>query len=337
MAVLKADAYGHGAQALAPIAVQNGAAMIGVSSLEEGIHLRDTGIRAPILNLGGIYPLDNFSIALDFNITPTVASFEAARTLLRVGQARNCPVGFHLKIDTGMGRLGVSVEEAEKILRWAVETKGVQVLGVYSHLSCADSDPRFTELQTKRFGSVIKTVARLGLEKPLNHLANSAALLRYRKTHFDMVRPGVALFGDSIVPIPTSVSLFPVLSWHSRIIFLKKVPKGFPISYGRTYRTKKESLIATLPVGYADGVPRSISNKGYVLVRGGRCPIVGRVTMDQIMIDVTKVHGKVGDEVILVGRQEKDEIRIGEMAKWAGTISYEIFCGISKRVPRVVK
>jgi len=337
MAVLKADAYGHGAEKLAPFAIQNGAAIIGVSSLEEGIALREAGIGAPILNLGGIYPLENFSVAIAYNLIPAVASFEAARTFHGIAVTQNKEAAFHLKVDTGMGRLGVSVAEAKRILAWVKETAGARVLGIFSHFSSADTNPVFSRLQMKRFGELKKIAEGNSLPTVTFHLANTAGMIRYKNSHLDMVRPGLAIYGDSLVPVPDALSLLPVLSWFSRIIFLKKVPKGTPISYGRTFVTKKESRIATLPVGYADGVPRSLSNRGQVLVSGKRCPIIGRVTMDQIMVDVTGLPVRVGEPAVLVGAQQKEKITIGEMAKKAGTISYEIFCGISKRVPRVYR
>ncbi len=337
MAVLKADGYGHGAEPLAQIAGEGNIDFIGVSSLEEGITLRTAGIRLPILNLGGIYPLENFSVAFEHNLIPTVASFEAARTLLKIAESRNTQASFHLKVDTGMGRIGVSVEEAKKILSWTKNNPSALASGVYSHFSCADSDSRFSQTQLKKFDELRKFAKTLSLPPIQFHMANSAALFRFKNSHMDIVRPGLAMYGDSLVALPKGVKLFPVLSWHSRIIFLKKVKKGTSISYGQTYITKKESRIATVPVGYADGIPRAVSNKAFVLIGGKRCPLVGRVTMDQVMADVTGVNAKVGDEVIMVGSQGKKEIKISEWARWAGTISYEIFCGISKRVPRVYR
>jgi alanine racemase len=234
-----------------------------------------------------------------------------------------------------MGRIGVSPIGAKSVLAWLRDNKNVELAGVYSHLACAEGDGDITSEQCRLFESVID-VAR-GLEfSSTFHLANSAAALRYPDTHFGMVRPGLSLYGMSHVPLPPGTDLKPVLSLHTRIIFLKRILAGTPLSYGHTFRASKDSMIATLPIGYADGVPRSVSNKAQVLVKGRRCPIVGRVTMDHIMVDVTGVPTDVGDEVVLIGHQSGVSISAMEWAEWAGTISYEIFTGISKRVPRVV-
>jgi alanine racemase len=336
LAVLKADAYGHGAVSLAPVAIENGASMIGVSSLEEAVQLRDAGLKAPLLILGGIYPLENFEVALRYNVTPTVASLDAARFLDKIERKMGANIPLHLKVDTGMGRIGVSPEAAKKVLNWLFEHPNLTLAGVYSHFSSADSDPAFTKHQLKLFEDLKDHARRLGFKDTLFHIANSAGLLQFRESHHEMVRPGIALYGAPAKKGPNGPQVSPVLSWQTRVIFLKKVSKGTPISYGRTFVTKKVSEIATLPVGYADGVPRSLSNKGFVLVKGKKKPILGRVTMDHIMVDVTGLHIKIGDPVILIGNQGKEQLTADDWAKWAGTISYEIFCGISKRVPRVV-
>jgi alanine racemase len=335
MAVLKADAYGHGAETLAPLAVENGAGMIGVSSLEEGIALRDARVKAPIFLLGGIYPLGNFRVALEYDLIPTIASMEAAQQLADVARTLGVRAKTHLKVDTGMGRIGVSPIGAKAVLVWLRENKNVELTGVYSHLACAEGDADVTLEQRRLFESVVEVAKGLGFTARY-HLANSAASLRYPDTRFDMVRPGLSLYGVSHVPLPPSVELKPVLSLHTRIIFLKKVPAGTPFSYGHTFRTAKDSVIATLPIGYADGLPRSLSNKAQVLIKGRRCPIVGRVTMDHVMVDVTGVPADVGDEVVLIGHQSGAALSVMEWADWAGTIAYEIFTGLSKRVPRIV-
>lgn len=335
IAVLKADAYGHGAVALAPVAVENGASMIGVSSLEEGIALRESGVSAPILLLGSIFPLDNFKVALRHDLTPTVSSLDAARELADIAAKGGCMAPFHLKIDTGMGRIGVSPIGAKAILEWLRGQKSVRLAGLYSHFAAADSNPAMVQDQLRQFQTVRDLALSLGFNDVVFHLANSAATLRYPETRFDMVRPGLSLYGVANVPLPDDVKLHPVLSWHTRIAFLKKMPAGATISYGATFRTARESSIATLPVGYADGVPRHASNKGFVLIKGRRCPIVGRVTMDHIMVDVTGIPADIGDAVTLIGRQGDEELTVHDWAHWADTISYEILCGITKRVPRV--
>lgn len=336
MAVLKADAYGHGAIPLAKVAVENGASHIGVSSLEEALALREAGISAPVLILGGIYPFENFSVVLEADLIPTIASLESAQQLEKIAREKNRQVPFHLKVDTGMGRIGVSAIGAKKILEWLVGKKSVELAGIFSHLSSADSDPTMTQGQLHQFSQVCELAISMGFKKTKFHISNSAALLRYPEARLNLVRPGLALYGVMASPTPSAQELTPVLSWKTKIIFLKKVPAGTPISYGATYRASREIKIATLPVGYADGIPWSTSNKGFVLIKGRRCPIVGRVTMDHIMVDVTDLPVSIGDESVLIGRQGDAEITAQNWADWAGSISYEILCGISKRVPRVV-
>lgn len=336
LAVLKADAYGHGAVPLARVAEKKGADMIGVSSVEEGLELRSAGITSPILILGGVYPLENFQVAVEAGLTPTVASRESAEALADIAHRLGRVVSFHLKVDTGMGRIGVSAEAAKKMVTWIPEQKQLRLEGVYSHFACSDSDPEFTENQGQAFEDVRQEATRAGHSAALFHICNSWATLRMPRYHLNMVRPGLALYGAASVPEKSRVKFSPVLSWKSKIIFLKKVRAGTSISYARTFVTKRESLIATLPVGYADGVPRRASNKGVVLVNGRRCQVVGQVTMDQIMVDVTGGSAAVGDEVVLIGQQGGERVTPHEWAKWAGTIPYEILCGISKRVPRVM-
>jgi alanine racemase len=335
LAVLKADGYGHGALPLAEAAVQGGVFGIGVSSLEEGIHLREGGIKAPILILAGIFPLENFEIAREFKLTPTVASLEAAQALQKVAQQSNTRLSFHLKVDTGMGRIGVSPAGAKAVLDWTLQEPSLSLEGVYTHFATADSDLEFMNEQLKLFRDVIHEVEIRKFPNVVVHSANTAAIFSNNESHFNLVRPGLGLFGYSTVVLPNALSLFPVLSWHTKVIFLKKVPANTSISYSGTFRTSKESEIATLPVGYADGVPLRVSNIGSVLINGRRCPIVGRVTMDHIMVNVTGLECNVGDEVILIGSQDQEKLTAQDWAGWAGTNAYEILCGISKRVPRI--
>jgi alanine racemase len=339
LAVLKANAYGHGARELASVAVKSGAALIGVSSLEEAVALRDAGITAPILLLGSIFPLENFKVALEHDLMPTVGSLESYSALKEMARRHDKSWKFHLKVDTGMGRIGVSVDEAKRILGVLAADKNHELAGVYSHLATADSDLDFAKTQLAAFNDLHQAAASLGFGNVPFHIANSAGIFAGKEFHLQMVRPGLALYGVPPSPLPSSVKLTPVLTWRTEIVFLKKVPAQTSISYGRTFITKRESVIATLPVGYADGVPRSVSGKGQVLIGGRRVPIVGRVTMDQIMVDVTDLAAdglsiKVGESVILLGTQNHDQISASDWAAWAGTIPYEILCGISARVPR---
>lgn len=336
LAVLKADAYGHGAVPLARYALKAGVSRLGVSSIEEGLVLREAGVKAPILIMGSLYPLNNLKAAFEYDLTPTIASLEAYAAFKRFSVSRKKKPVFHLKVDTGMGRIGVSPDGAEKILAACATDNPKALAGIYTHLATADSDLSYAVEQKRRLLEVEKSARRFGFNRVPFHIANSAAILRSKEFHLDLVRPGLALYGVSVIQPIKEFRLQPVLSWQTQVVFLKKIPAGASVSYGRTFTASRPSLIATLPVGYADGVPRSLSNKGVVLVQGRRCPIVGRVTMDQIMIDVTGLSINVGESVILIGRIGKSTIHVSEWAAWANTIPYEIFCGISKRVPRVV-
>lgn len=337
IAVVKANAYGHMAAPLSAIAGKRGVAMLGVSSIEEGISLREDGIKAPILILGSIFPLENLAVAVQHKLIPTISSLQGLAALARLAKQRRATLPFHLKVDTGMGRVGVTPATALRILDRVAVTPGVKLEGVYMHFSAADADPAWTAHQIKKFLPVVEYGHGLGLRFAA-HAANSAALCRHPEYQLDMVRPGITLYGlEPFEGAAKKLKLSPVLSWKTRIVFLKRVAKGTPVSYGGTFKTKRFSVIATLPVGYADGYNRLLSNRGAVLVGGKRCPVVGRVTMDMIMVDVTDVKGvEPGAEAVLIGTQGKERITAEEIACWCGTINYEVTCGISSRVPRIV-
>jgi len=338
MPVIKANAYGHGGIALAKEAQKAGVAYIGVSSLEEGISFREAGIKSPILVFSNVFPLENLQVAVAHSLTPTISNMAGIMHLEDLAVRLNKKLSFHLEIDTGMGRIGALPETAYQLLQKIAQTPEITMTGMFTHFAVADTDPVFTQTQLDAFLKVVKFArATLGL-KFTAHAANSAALFRNKRTHLDMVRPGISLYGLS--PFKNAerfIKLKPVLSWKARITFLKRVPAGFCVSYGRTFVTNRASVIATIPVGYADGYNRLLSNQGDVLVRGKRCPIAGRVTMDMTMIDVTGVKGvSLGDEVVLIGSQGKEQIKADELAKIQDTINYEITCAISPRVPRIV-
>lgn len=322
--VVKANAYGHGAVACAKRAQKARVAdWLGVSSVEEGITLREAGVKLPILVLGSLYPFESFLAGAEYRLTPTVASVEAARRLAQAARHLGRPVDCHLKVDTGMGRIGMSPRALEEAARFLSYEPRVRVQGLYTHLSCADSDPEYTREQLRRFRLAVRLVPA-----PLLHAANSAAALRYPSSRFDMVRPGLACYG--LYP-----GFEPCLSLKSKIVFLKTLPPGAAVSYGATWRARGRRRLATIPVGYADGVPRRLSNNGEVLVGGRRCPIVGTVTMDMLMVDATRVpEARVGDDVVLLGRQGREEITAKELAGRLGTIPYEVTTAISSRVPR---
>ena len=337
MAVVKANAYGHGSVALSAAALKSGAAALGVSSLEEGIALRESEIKAKILILGSIFPLENLEVAAGYGLTPTISSAQGLAQLVRLGRQRRERLAFHLKVDTGMGRVGISPLSARALLEKIAQRNEVRCEGIYTHFACADCDREYTQSQRAAFLPVIAFAKKLGLRFDA-HASNSAALLSGGNALFDMVRPGLILYG--LLPFEGAekkIKVSPVLSWKTRIVFIKKVPRGMSISYGRTFSTSRQSLIATLPVGYADGYSRRLSGKAHVLIRGRRCSVVGRVTMDMIMVDVTGIPGAaIGDEAVLIGTQSGETITAEELAARAGTINYEITCSISSRVPRIV-
>ncbi|MDP9191649.1 MAG: alanine racemase [Acidobacteriota bacterium] len=332
IAMLKADAYGHGAVELARRCKPEQVAMIGVALLEEAIELRRAGIALPILVLG---PLNEHQvrIALEHDVTLGVPGPEELAIVARIARERD--VAIHLKLDSGMGRMGVVESELADVVELIRSTPRLRVEAIYTHLANAGdpADP-FTHDQIARFDMLVETLREAGFIASAHHVANSAAMMR-GIVPGDYARVGIALFGAE--PLDVSSPRFePVLRWRTAIARLKELPPGHAIGYGKTFHTTRPSRIATLPVGYADGYRRGLSNVGEVLVRGKRAPVVGRVSMDLVTIDVTDVaNAAVGDEVVLLGRQENGEIAVEELAAKLDTISYEIFCGISARVPRV--
>jgi alanine racemase len=334
IALLKADGYGHGAIELARRCLPESVAMIGVALLEEALELRDAGIALPILVLG---PLNKQQVrlALDRNITLGVPGPEELALVAEV--ARDRDVAIHLKLDSGMGRMGVVESELPDVIEVIRSAPRLRVEALYTHLANAGDvrDP-FTNDQIARFETLVETLREAGLSAPLHHVANSAATIR-GITPGDFARVGIALYGAE--PLDAgSPRLEPVMRWRTAIGRLKELPPGHAIGYGTTFHTSRASLIATLPVGYADGYRRGLSNRGEVLVRGQRAPIAGRVSMDLTTIDVTDIKGVApGDEVVLLGRQGSGEIPVEELAAKLDTISYEVFCGVSARVPRVYR
>lgn len=328
MFVVKANAYGHGAVACAKAAENARAAdWLGVSSVEEGVLLRESGLKLPILVLGSLYPFESFLAAAEYNLTPTVASFEAARRLVDAAARVGRRLGCHLKIDTGMGRIGVSPTAGPSVAAFISEQPSLKLEGVYTHLASAETSRPFTKGQLSRFSEVLRHIH--SSKRFLRHAANSAAALSYPAARLDLVRPGGAIYG--------LCAGFPgVLSLKSKIVFLKTVAPGSTVGYGATFRARRATRVATVPVGYADGYPRSLSNKAEALIGGKRCPIIGRVSMDMLTVDVTNcAAARVGEDVVLIGKQGRQEISAEELAKITGTISYEVTCAISARVPRV--
>lgn len=336
MAVVKADAYGHGAVEVAKAASQAGADWLGVAIPEEGAELREAGLRAPILVLGPTPP-SQASLVVAFGLDQMLCSLPLAEALSHLASGQRKPVGVHLKVDTGMGRLGVIPSEALEFAKRVRSLPGLSLKGLMTHLATAGEDRAYALHQLKLFSEVEETLRGAGIEFPLRHAANSAAVLDLPEAFLDMVRPGIMLYGCyPSQASPRVVRLQPALSLRARVADLKKVHKGMSVGYDRTFIAPRQSRIATLPLGYADGVSYLLSNRGEVLIRRRRAKVVGRVCMDMLMVDVTDIPGvKVGDEAVIYGRQGREMISVEEVAKSLGTISYELLCRINKRVPRV--
>ncbi|MCD7854738.1 MAG: alanine racemase [Clostridiales bacterium] len=337
LAVVKADAYGHGAVETAKVCLFNGAEYLAVANSDEGLSLRKNNIMEPILILG--YTVSgNLRAVIENDITQTVFSYEMAEEISQaaVNLEKVCKV--HIKIDSGMGRLGFlpSEESIEEIIKIS-KMKGIFVEGIFTHFAEADSaDKSYTELQAKRFKYMCDGLEKRGL-KLLKHCANSAAILDLPELRLDMVRAGIILYGYyPSDEVKKTIEIKPVMSLKTHISYVKKLKAGSFISYGRTYEVKEDMTVATVPVGYADGYMRAFSNKASVIVKGKAAPVVGRVCMDQFMIDISRIPGvEMGDEVILLGEDKGLSIDADMLAELGGTISYEILCAVGKRVPRV--
>lgn len=338
MAAIKADAYGHGAIEVAHALEAEGIYMFGVAGVEEGIELRDAGIKTKILVLSPIL-YDQIDDVLDHDIIPTVSELGFFRILDERLKERGTPGLVHVEVDTGMTRTGFSIDEAEDALGIIHASPRITIDGIFSHFPLADADGAFTKEQIHRFNGLISAMKPRGIKFGSIHIANSAGIFRWPQSHYDLVRPGIALYGLRSSPnISYDGDFRPVMKLKSRVVNMRVVEAGIPISYGHTYRTKRRSTIATISVGYGDGYPRLLSNKGEVLIRSKRAPIVGTVCMDLIMVDVTDLPGvTVGDVVTLFGEDGDQEITVEECAAKADTIVYEITSGIGPRVARVFK
>ena len=336
LAVVKADAYGHGDVRTARVLCEEGVRYLGVTDAAEGVRLREAGVDAGIVVLGSVYPGDAAAL-VRHSLAPVVSNLDLLRHLDAYGARHGVEVPCHLKLDTGMGRLGLLPEAIEEWLPELDRLRAVRLVGVMSHFATAE-EPASPSCrgQLCAFRLTLERMRAAGHRPVLAHMANSAALIGLPEARFDMARPGGMLYGIySHPPLAERVRLAPALTWKTRVLQLKTLPKHTPVSYGGTFVTRRKSVIATLPVGYADGYKRSLSNKASVLVRGRRAPVAGRVTMDLTMVDVTDIAGVApGDEAVLLGTQGAETISAEEMAGWADTISYEILTSISPRIPR---
>lgn len=339
-AIVKADGYGHGAVEVAKTVLSCGVSYLGVAFLDEALELRGKGITSPILILG-FTPESQFDTIIEHDIIQTVYDLKSAMILSEKAVRQNKKVKVHIKIDTGMSRIGFcSGNSSASDISKLFSLKGLEVEGIFTHFARADErDRSITEEQFQVFLETVNAIEEGGYKIPIKHAANSAGILEYPDTYMDMVRPGIILYGmyPSDEVKKSRISLKPLMSLKTRVSHVKVLPKGRAISYGGTYITQRQSLIATLPIGYADGYSRLLSSRSEVLIRGQRAPILGRVCMDQCMVDVTDIKADIepGEEVILIGSDGGERISAEEIAGIMGTVNYEITCGISKRVPRV--
>jgi alanine racemase len=340
MGVVKADAYGHGVMETARTLLDNGVTRLAVSMLDEAIQLRQSGFRVPILILSYTDPRRAEEIILN-DVTQTVFSMDLAEALSAAAVKLGRSVKIHIKIDTGMTRVGFmpgysAVKNVVNISR----LPGIIIEGLFTHFASADEkDKTYTYMQFEQFMSICSELSRIGVHIPIKHVCNSAAIIEFPEMHLDMIRPGIILYGlyPSNDVNKGKISLKPAMMLKADIILVKDVEKGTPISYGGVFITKKDSRIATIPIGYADGYSRVLNGKGMVLVNGEPAPVVGRICMDQCMIDVTdlKSEVKVGDEVVIFGKQGSREIKVEDLASQIGTVNYEVVCIVGKRIPRV--
>lgn len=335
-AVVKADGYGHGA---VPVAnhIQDIVSFFAVATIEEALELRNAGIDKPILILGYVFPSD-LHLAVTNDIRLTVFDFKTATEISALATELKLKSVVHLKIDTGMGRIGFAAnDESIRVIRDISGLPGIAVEGLFTHFFSSDSsDLGAADRQLKDFVAFCDKVGSAGIDIPIKHCSNSAAATAMPQADMDMVRLGISIYGLYPSDAVTAIKLKPALSLKSHIIMLKTITAGQSVSYGATYTADKDTVIATIPVGYADGYKRSLSNKGYVLVKGQRAPITGRICMDMFMVDVSGIAGlSTGDEVVLVGQSDDEEITMEEISGLAGSFNYEFACNVGKRVPRV--
>ncbi|MCP3899526.1 MAG: alanine racemase [Desulfobacteraceae bacterium] len=348
MAVVKADGYGHGSIKVAKVALKNGATWLGVARLAEAVKLREAKIKAPILVFGSVRDCD-VELVAKHDLTITLFNQKMTEEIALEALRQGVYIKAHLKVDTGMGRLGLLPDhlraspalnnDAAREIRLISELENIKLEGIYTHLASADSeDKTYTEYQLENFNLLLEELVKNGVSVKICHVANSACIIDLPQVSYDMVRAGISIYGlyPSSEVYKTNVMLKPAMSLKSVITSLKEMPAGFKISYGMTYTTQITTKIAIVPVGYADGLPRLLSSNGHMLVRGKRAPIAGRVCMDQTMIDVGHIPMiQPGDEVVIIGKQGKEEITADEVANNIGTINYEIVSRLSTRLPRV--
>lgn len=332
LAILKANAYGHGAVQIGQFIEENQLAQwFGVASVEEGVVLREAGLKTPVLVLGSIYPFEAFEYAVKYDLAVTVASLAAARAICNAAEKLGKQAVCHVKQETGMGRIGMRRGGTMQVLEFLHKNPHAVLDGLYSHLSCVETDPKFTEQQIGYFRDTLTSLQLKHITVPHIHIDASAAIFARPDAQYTLVRPGHSIYG-------LENGYEPVLSLKTRVVYVKDIPAGFSVSYNRSFIATRPMKIATLPLGYGDGYMRALSNKADVLIRGKRCRVLGNVTMDMLMVDITDAADVcVGDEVVAVGRQGSEEITLKELADLAGTIDYEICTQLNARVPRIYK
>ncbi len=330
VSIVKADAYGHGSIAISRALVESGTNMLGVATVEEALELRDSGIKAPIVILGGVQP-DELETVAKNNLIPSLFSISTARAIDKYAQKTRKSVRYHLKVDTGMNRLGVVSSDICDFLENLINLRNLELEGVFTHFANADGDSTdLTIKQIEDFNMMLSIINQAGFRPKYIHSANSAAIQRFPESHMNLVRPGIMLYGSGSMG---DSELKPVMRLKTKIIQTKRIAVGTPVSYGGTFVASRPTIIATLPIGYADGYIRRLSNRAMVSIKGSTAPVVGTVCMDLTMIDVTEVPDvRVGDEVVVFG---DERVSAEDVARWANTISYEVFSIIGKRVPRV--
>lgn len=333
MAVVKADAYGHGAVTIARTVLQQGASWLGVATIPEGVELREAGIDAPILLLGATNTPDQVKAIARWRLQPTICT---PKQVLIFAETLTQPIPIHLKLDTGMSRLGAPWQEAVAFAM-ASRSLHLQLASVYSHLATADDpNPTIMRQQQQRYEQAIAALRQAGIHPPRLHLANSAATLSDRRLHYDLVRTGLAIYGLHPAPHLQAIDLQPVMQIKARVTQVKSIPAGTGVSYGHKFVADRDMMLATVAIGYADGIPRNLSNQMEVLVRGVRVPQVGAITMDQLMLDVSAVPNlQEGEIVTLIGQDGSDRITADDWANKLGTISWEILCSFKHRLPRL--
>jgi alanine racemase len=331
---VKADAYGHGAVQVAE-SVDRLVNMFGVATLDEAFEIKRAGIRTPILVLSPVLSKEIPQVVAT-GVAVTLSSLPFAERLSECAAGQSKTVNFHIEIDTGMGRTGLFPEQAQELIAAAIGLPSINFAGLYTHFPVSDTDPSFTRRQVEQFLSFVSQLKADGIEVPLLHSANSGAIANVPESRLDMVRPGLLMYGYHPAESSTDIDVRPVMSWKTRLVQLRTIGPGWPVSYGRTFVTERETLMGIVPVGYGHGYPFQLSNRGEMIISGRRVPILGRVTMDMTMVDLTDLPEVpvVGAEVVLIGEQGETSIGLHELAVRAGTIPYEILCGISKRVPR---